>query len=69
LGEHLAGVVLNAVKPELVSKLCTEVVPALERLGLPVLGVMPQSPLLRSVTVEELALRLDAQVLCSPGTA
>jgi len=66
LGEHLAGVVLNAVKPELVPKLCSEVVPALERLGLPVLGVMPQSPLLRSVTVEELALRLGAQVLCCP---
>lgn len=66
LGDHLAGVVLNAVKPGLVSQLCAEVVPALERLGLPVLGVMPQSPLLRSVTVEELALRLGAQVLCCP---
>jgi len=66
LGEHLAGVVLNVVKPELVPKLCSEIVPALERLGLPVLGVMPQSPLLRSVTVEELALRLGAQVLCCP---
>ena len=66
LGEHLAGVVLNAVKPGLVAQLSAEVVPALERLGLPVLGVMPQSPLLRSVTVEELALRLDAQVLCCP---
>ena len=66
LGEHLAGVVLNAVKPGLVAQLSAEVVPALERLGLPVLGVMPQSPLLRSVTVEELALRLGAQVLCCP---
>ena len=66
LGEHLVGVVLNAVKPGLVAQLSAEVVPALERLGLPVLGVMPQSPLLRSVTVEELALRLGAQVLCCP---
>ena len=66
LGDHLAGVVLKAVKPGLVAQLCAEVVPALERLGLPVLGVMPQSPLLRSVTVEELALRLGAQVLCCP---
>jgi BioD-like phosphotransacetylase family protein len=33
-------------------------------LGLPVLGVMPRSPLLRSVTVEELERRLEAQVLC-----
>jgi uncharacterized protein len=31
---------------------------------MPVLGVMPRSPLLRSVTVEELARRLQAQVLC-----
>jgi BioD-like phosphotransacetylase family protein len=66
LGDQLAGVVLNAVQPELVPQLRAEVLPALERLGLPVLGVMPQSPLLRSVTVEELALRLGAQVLCCP---
>jgi hypothetical protein len=39
--------------------------PALERIGLMVLGVMPRSPLLRSVTVEELGRRLQARVLCS----
>ena len=66
LGDNLAGVVLNAVNPDLVPQLRAELVPALERLGLPVLGVMPQSPLLRSVTVEELALRLGAEVLCCP---
>ena len=64
LGDLLAGVVLNGVEPERVASLRTELVPALERLGLPVLGVMPRSPLLRSVTVEELSRRLDAQVLC-----
>ena len=64
LGEQLAGVVLNAVTPEAVPELRQQVVPALERLGLPVLGVMPRSPLLRSVTVEELARRLGAEVLC-----
>ncbi len=64
LGSLLAGVVLNAVTPEAVPQLRAEVVPALERLGIPVLGVMPRSPLLRSVTVEELARRLDARVLC-----
>ena len=64
LGHRLAGVVLNAVTPEEVPLLRAEVVPAIERLGLAVLGVMPRSPLLRSVTVEELARRLDAQVLC-----
>jgi BioD-like phosphotransacetylase family protein len=64
LGDHLAGVVLNAVDPEAVPELEATVVPALERLGLTVFGVMPRSPLLRSVTVEELARRLDARVLC-----
>ena len=66
LGDRLAGVVLNAVQPQLVGALRADMVPALERLGLPVLGVMPQSPLLRSVTVEELVLRLGAKVLCCP---
>ena len=64
LGDRLAGVVLNTVTPDGVPALRQELVPALARLGLPVLGVMPRSPLLRSVTVEELARRLEAQVLC-----
>ncbi|MFM8259953.1 MAG: DRTGG domain-containing protein [Vulcanococcus sp.] len=64
LGALLAGVVLNGVPPDEVAALKAEVAPALERLGVPVLGVMPRSPLLRSVTVEELSRRLDAQVLC-----
>jgi BioD-like phosphotransacetylase family protein len=64
LGELLLGVVLNAVPPDAVSAVRERVAPALQRLGLPVLGVMPRSPLLRSVTVAELARRLDARVLC-----
>jgi hypothetical protein len=64
LGDRLAGVVLNAVDPDGVEPLRRQVAPALERLGIPVAGVMPRSPLLRSVTVEELARRLQAQVLC-----
>jgi BioD-like phosphotransacetylase family protein len=64
LGDRLAGVVLNRVVPEGMAALRAEVEPAMERLGLPVLGVMPRSPLLRSVTVEELVRRLDARVLC-----
>ena len=64
LGERLAGVVLNAVNPDAIGPIREQVAPALERLGLPVLGVMPRSPLLRSVTVAELARRLDARVLC-----
>ena len=64
LGSLLSGVVLNGLPPEQVDAVRADLVPALERLGLPVLGVMPRSPLLRSVTVEELVRRLEAQVLC-----
>ncbi|CAK6693333.1 phosphotransacetylase family protein [Synechococcus sp. CBW1107] len=64
LGDLLCGVVLNGLPPDQVPLVRAEVAPALERLGVPVLGVMPRSPLLRSVTVEELVRRLDAQVLC-----
>ena len=64
LGERLAGVVLNIVDPEAVAALHDDVEPALERLGLPLFGILPRSPLLRSVTVEELVRRLQARVLC-----
>ena len=64
LGEKLLGVVLNAVTPEDIELLKKDVVPSLEDLGIPVYGVMPRSPLLRSVTVGELVRRLDARVIC-----
>lgn len=64
LGDLLAGVVLNAVDPDLVPRLREEIAPALERLQIPVLGIMPRSPLLRSVTVGELSRRLEAHILC-----
>ena len=64
LGDRLMGIVLNAVTPDEVDELQRHVVPALEGLGLQVFGVMPRSPLLRSVTVGELVRRLDARVIC-----
>ncbi len=64
LGDHLIGIVLNAVSPEEIEVLERNVVPALESIGIVVFGIMPRSPLLRSVTVGELVRRLDARVLC-----
>ncbi len=64
LGEHLLGVVLNNVPADQFTAMADEVVPALDRLGMPVYGVLPRSPLLRSVTVGELVNRLRARVLC-----
>jgi BioD-like phosphotransacetylase family protein len=65
LGDLLAGVVINGVPPDAMGAFRQELQPALERIGLMVLGVLPRSPLLRSVTVEELGRRLQARVLCS----
>ncbi|MEB3349101.1 MAG: phosphotransacetylase family protein [Cyanobacteriota bacterium] len=64
LGNRLVGVVLNGVDPDQLADLRLRLEPALERLGLPVLGILPRSPLLRSVTVAELVRRLRATVLC-----
>ena len=64
LGENFSGVILNAVTPDEISDIKGKVIPALGKLGIEVFGVMPRSPLLRSVTVEELARRLDARVIC-----
>ena len=66
LGDHFAGVVLNAVVPEEVEKIKNKIIPSLNDLNIEVFGVMPKSPLLRSVTVGELIRRLDAEVICCP---
>ena len=66
LGTHLVGIVLNAVTPDYIQSLERSVIPSLEALGFGVLGVMPRSPLLRSVTVGELVRRLEARVICCP---
>ena len=66
LDGRAVGVVLNAVDPEVVPSLKRDLEPLLKRFNLPLLGVLPRSPLLRSVSVRELSQRLEAEVLCCP---
>ena len=66
LGKNFLGVVLNAVTPDEISNIKSKVIPALKRLGIEVFGVLPRSPLLRSVSVDELSRRLDARIICCP---
>ena len=66
LGENFAGAVLNSVVPSDIENIKTKIVPSLKELGIEIFGVMPKSPLLRSVTVGELIRRLDAKVICCP---
>ena len=64
LGSSLMGVVINDVPPAALETVISLVKPFLEVRNIPVLGILPRSNLLRSVTVEELVKQLEAQVLC-----
>lgn len=64
LGDRLLGVVVNDVPPEELDMTTTQMQPFLEAQGIPVLGILPRNPILRSVTVKELVKQLKAQVLC-----
>ena len=66
LGDYFAGAILNSVVPSAIEDIKTTIIPSLKELGIEIFGVMPKSPLLRSVTVGELIRRLDAKVICCP---
>ncbi len=64
LGNSLLGVLINDIPLEELEKTQTLVQPFLEEQGISVLGLLPRSSLLRSVSVRELKQQLDAKVLC-----
>jgi BioD-like phosphotransacetylase family protein len=66
LGDLLVGILLNDIPPEQIEEAQTLIRPFLERQGIAVLGLLPRSKLLRSVSVREIARQLDAKVLCRP---
>lgn len=64
LGDRLLGVVINDISPKEMETAKSTVEPYLENQGIPVLGMIPKDSLLNSVSVREIAKRLDAKVLC-----
>lgn len=64
VGKRLIGVVINDVPAEHLQAVNNTMRPFLEQQGIPVLGILPKSNLLRSITVRELVHRLNAEVLC-----
>lgn len=64
LGSSLLGVVINDVPQAAEQEIQDRVKPFLEQQNLPVFGILPQSALLHSVSVRELAKQLEAKVLC-----
>lgn len=63
-GDRLLGVLINDVPAEQIEEMQNQVIPFLERQGIAVLGVLPSSSLLRSVSVREIAQQLGAEVIC-----
>ena len=57
------GVVLNDVPPHMVEEVTNITKPFLERNGLPVMGIIPSDPLLRSVRVTDLAELLGGKLV------
>ncbi|AKG21561.1 phosphotransacetylase family protein [Calothrix sp. 336/3] len=64
LGNRLIGAVINDVPAEQLQAVDTIIRPFLEERDIPVLGILPKSDLLRSVSVRELVHQLKAEVLC-----
>jgi hypothetical protein len=63
--DRLLGIVINGAPPRLVETTTTQLRPFMERHGLNLFGVLARDPVLRSVTVNELAKELGGQVLCA----
>jgi BioD-like phosphotransacetylase family protein len=64
LGDHFIGVIFNKVTHEFRQSVDDYVVPFLKRKGIDVIGILPQDPLVGSITVEELNEMLGGKVLC-----
>lgn len=64
VGDRLIGVLINDIPSDRYEEVTTLVKPFLEQQGIPILGMLPRSSLLRSVSVAELVKQLNAEVLC-----
>ena len=64
LGDRLLGIVINDIPETEVEPTASIVKPYLEEQGIPVLGMIHKDPILNSVSVREIATRLNAKVLC-----
>lgn len=64
LNNRLIGVVVNDIPVEQLQAVKTNLGSFLEKQDIPVLGMLPKSDVLRSVSVHELAHQLKAEVVC-----
>lgn len=66
LGDRLVGVLINDVPLDRLQMVETQVKSFLEKQEIEVLGILPRSDVLRSVSVGELVHQLNAEVVCRP---
>src|SRR4030065_538634 len=64
LKDHFIGVIFNKVTHEYKQGIDDYIVPFLKRTGVDIIGILPQDPLVGSITVEELNEMLGGKVLC-----
>lgn len=64
LGDRLLGIVINDIPSTELETAKETIKPYLDAQGIPVLGMIPKDRILNSVSVREIATRLNAQVLC-----
>jgi BioD-like phosphotransacetylase family protein len=69
LGERLVGVIMNRVPMSLMPVIEDEALPCLRKSGVPVLGVLPEDPLLSSISVDEIAKATGGEFLVGSSTA
>lgn len=67
LGDHLMGVVINAVPDEARDVTLTQMKPYLEAQGIRVYGILPYQQSLSAITIGEIVEILDAQILTGHG--
>jgi hypothetical protein len=64
LNDHFIGVIFNKVTHENKQGVEDYIVPFLKRRGVDIIGILPNDPLVGSITVEELTEMLGGKVLC-----
>ncbi|MDY0087887.1 MAG: phosphotransacetylase family protein [Coriobacteriia bacterium] len=65
LGDRLAGVLFNNVRPMVEEFVMHDAIPFLESRGITVFGAVPHDMMLSSVTIREVVDELSATVLCA----
>ena len=64
LGDRLLGAIFNDIPQQDLESVSSTIKPYLESQGISIFGMVPRTDLLRSVSVREIAKRLEAKVLC-----